>query len=110
MSGQHKWDLEENNPELTEKIRQSLRSVKDPEIGMDVVQLGLIRNIKLVEKKLIIDMILTTPYCPYAPMIMESARKKAEVASNIPTEIIYGNEVWDQTMMENGSDFNWGLF
>ena len=110
MSVQHNWDLEKKNPELTEKIRQSLRSVKDPEIGMDVVQLGLVRNIKLVEEKLIIDMILTTPYCPYAPMIMESARKKAEEASNIPTEIIYGNEVWDQTMMEDGSDFNWGLF
>lgn len=110
MNNRPLWDSEKKSPDLSEKIRQALRSVKDPEIGMDVIQLGLIRNVIIDEEKIKIEMILTTPYCPYAPMIMESARQKAEEATKIPVEINYGSDVWDQTMMEEGSDFNWGLF
>lgn len=110
MSNPPIWDSENSNPDLTEKIRQTLRDVKDPEIGMDIIQLGLVRNITIDEDKIKIEMILTTPYCPYAPMMMESARKKVEETANLPSEVIYGSEVWDQSMMEEGSDFNWGLF
>jgi len=104
------WDAEKDHPEMCAKIKDALRAVRDPEIGMDVIQLGLIRNVILRYGKLDIVMILTTPYCPYAPMLMESSRKKAEEAAGIPAEITYGTEVWNQTMMEEGSGFDWGLF
>ena len=104
------WTAEKEDPDLCGKIRDSLRGVKDPEIGMDLIQLGLIRNVEIENDKLKIEMILTTPYCPYAPMLMESARKKAEEASGLPSEIFYGKEVWDQTMMEDDTALNWGLF
>lgn len=104
------WDAESEHPEMCAKIKEALRAVRDPEIGMDVVQLGLIRNVSLNDGKLDLVMILTTPYCPYAPMLMEASRKKAEEASSFPTEITYGTEVWDQSMMEEGSGFDWGLF
>lgn len=104
------WDAEKDHPEMCARIKEALRAVRDPEIGMDVIQLGLIRNVTLRDGKLDIVMILTTPYCPYAPMMMESARKKAEEATDIPAEITYGTEVWNQTMMEEGSGFDWGLF
>ncbi len=104
------WDAEKEHPEMCEKIKEALRNVRDPEIGMDVIQLGLIRNVTLKDNKLDLVMILTTPYCPYAPMLMESARKNAEEATSIPTEITYGTEVWNRTMMEEGSGFDWGLF
>jgi len=105
-----KWELELNSTHLSEKIKQSLRTVKDPEIGMDIIQLGLVRNVSISEDKLKIVMILTTPYCPYAPMIMETARKKAEEISGLPTEISYGSDIWDPSMMEDGANLNWGLF
>jgi len=105
-----KWKADVNHPELCEKIREALRKIKDPEIGMDLIKLGLIREVEIDSDKVKIEMILTTPYCPYAPMLMESARKKAEEVTSIPTEIFYGKEIWDQTMMEDNTTFNWGLF
>jgi metal-sulfur cluster biosynthetic enzyme len=55
-------------------------------------------------------MILTTPYCPYGPSLMESARKKVEKVLDIPTDITYGKESWDPTMMEDGLNDDWGLY
>ena len=104
------WDAEAEHPELCAKLREVFREVRDPEIGMDLIQLGLVRNVAIGNGKLKIDMILTTPYCPYAPMLMESARKKAEKVAEMPAEVAYGKEVWDQSMMEDGTAFDWGLF
>jgi metal-sulfur cluster biosynthetic enzyme len=104
------WDAEKENPELCEKLRGVFKEVHDPEIGMDLIQLGLVRNVSLVDQKLKIEMILTTPYCPYAPMLMEAARKKAEAVASMPAEVIYGKEIWDQSMMEDSTAFDWGLF
>ncbi len=104
------WDAEETHPDLCVKLREVFREVRDPEIGMDLIQLGLVRNVAIVDEKIKIDMILTTPYCPYAPMLMESARRKAEVAGEMTAEVAYGKEVWDQSMMEDGTSFDWGLF
>ncbi len=104
------WDAEKEHPEMCNMIKNALRAIRDPEIGMDVIQLGLIRNIAFKDNKLDIVMILTTPFCPYGPMLMEASRKAVEDATGIPTEITYGTEVWNQTMMEEGNNFNWGLF
>ncbi len=110
MTNLPEWKAESSYPEICEKIREALHTVKDPEIGMDLIQLGLIRNVEIDSEKVKIEMILTTPYCPYAPMLMESARKRTEEAAGIPTEIFYGKEVWDRSMMEGDSGFDWGLF
>ena len=104
------WNVKETHADMVEEIRNAFRKVRDPEIGMDIIQLGLIRNVTITDEKAKIDMILTTPYCPYAPMLMESARKKAEAVIGLPTEIKYGGEVWNQSMMEDDTSFNWGLF
>ena len=104
------WEIEESNPGLGKKVREKLREVKDPEIGTDIIQLGLIRKVQLVDDAAKVTMILTTPYCPYGPMLMEAARKKVEEVTGKKTEIIYGQEAWDRSMMEEGSGFDWGLF
>ena len=104
------WDIDQTHPEEVEAFRNAFREVRDPEIGMDLIQLGLIRNVSVADGKISVSMILTTPYCPYAPMLMESARKKAESVMDLPAEIAYGHEVWNQSMMEDETSFNWGLF
>lgn len=104
------WDADKSSPELSQVIRDALRQIRDPEIGMDLIQLGLIRNITITDDRIKIIMILTTPYCPYAPILLESARKKTEEASGLTAEITYGSEVWDQSMMEDSSAISWGLF
>ena len=105
-----KWEADDTNPELSEKLREQLREVKDPEIGMDVIQLGLIRNVKIGPAKAEINMILTSPFCPYAPAMMKMTREKAEKALKRQTKVELGVEVWDPTLMEDGIDDTWGLF
>ena len=104
------WDIDDTHPEKVENFRNAFREVLDPEIGMNIIQLGLVRNVTISGNKVSIVMILTTPYCPYAPMLMEITRKKAERASGLTTVITYGREVWNQSMMQDDTSLKWGLF
>lgn len=103
------WDAEASNPENCAKLRKAMRQVRDPEIGMDLIQLGLIRNVKMNGNETIINMILTTPYCPYGPTMLESARVKAQEALNSPVRVEFGEEIWEMSMMEEGNSLDWGL-
>jgi len=91
-------------------IRDSLREVMDPELGMNVVELGLIRDIHIDTESVKISMILTTPFCPYGPALIESVRTAAEQAANVPTSVEMGAEMWNPEMMEEGAGGDWGLF
>lgn len=104
------WDIESNDPGLSEKVRQALKTVHDPELGLTIIQLGLIRNVKLMGNQLIITMMLTTPYCPYGPTLLEQARTAVETATNLSTNIDLSLEPWDFTMMEDGAMPEWGLY
>lgn len=93
-----------------EGLREVLRSVVDPEIGMNVVELGLIRDIDISEKRAHIVMIMTTPFCPYAPQLLEQTRRTAQDYLGLPTTIEMGMEMWDPSMMEESAASDWGLF
>ncbi len=58
-------------------IRAALGTVMDPEIGLSVIDLGLIREILLQPGHTHIKMMLTTPFCPYAPQMMEDVKQAA---------------------------------
>jgi len=73
-----RWEVEDTHPELAEELRKALRTVVDPEIGLDIIALGLVRNIQVTDEGANIVMILTTPFCPYGPALMEVARQKVE--------------------------------
>lgn len=95
-----------------EELIESLRSVIDPEIGLNVVELGLIRNIEMDEENdtATITMILTTPFCPYGPQIIEQVRVVAAHVLSGGVEVQIGTELWDPSMMEEGAGGDWGLF
>jgi metal-sulfur cluster biosynthetic enzyme len=66
-------------------IRSALETVMDPEINLSVTDLGLIREIRFLEgPKTLIRMMLTTPFCPYAPQMIEDV--KQAVTSVVPQE------------------------
>ena len=104
------WDIENTHPDLIPGLEEGLSEITDPELGLDIIQLGLVRNISIEDEQAVVTMILTTPYCPYGPSMMESTRKKAEAILNIDTKINYGSESWDPTMMEDGIADDWGLY
>ncbi len=104
------WDAENTHPELVEQIKTSLREVMDPEIGLDVIALGLVRNLKIYDDSADLNMILTTPFCPYGPAMIEMIRKKAEEALQRPVNIELGLDMWDFSMMEEGAMPEWGLW
>ncbi|QPC81090.1 DUF59 domain-containing protein [Phototrophicus methaneseepsis] len=101
-----------SNVELKKEdgVREALRAVVDPEIGMNVIELGLIRDIDIRDESTHIIMIMTTPFCPYAPQLLEQTRRTAQDYLGVPTTIEMGMEMWDPSMMEEGAASDWGLF
>jgi metal-sulfur cluster biosynthetic enzyme len=93
-----------------EEVREALRAVMDPEIGLNVIELGLIRQVELHEDRAHVVMIMTTPFCPYAPQLLEQTRRTAQEAAGVPTTIEMGLEMWDPSYMEEGAGGEWGLF
>jgi metal-sulfur cluster biosynthetic enzyme len=104
------WKAESTHPLLIEPFRQALRQVVDPEIGMSVIELGLIRDLVIEDGLATVTMIMTTPFCPYIPALLEMTRKKAEEALGMPTKVALGMDAWDFSMMEEGAGADWGLY
>ncbi len=104
------WEIESTNPKLVEPLMESLKEVVDPEIGLNIIQLGLVRNVIVEDDSAVVKMILTTPFCPYGPAMLETTRQKAEEALKMPTHIDLGMEMWDFSMMEEGLGGDWGLY
>ncbi|MGJ3241185.1 MAG: metal-sulfur cluster assembly factor [Anaerolineae bacterium] len=99
-----------DNQQKIEGVNEALRSVIDPEIGMNVIELGLVRDVQLSEDSAHVVMIMTTPFCPYAPQLLEQTRRTAQDFLGMPTTIEMGMEMWDPSMMEEGAAADWGLF
>ena len=104
------WDAESTHPELSESLKIALREVLDPELGLSVIELGLVRNVIITEDQATLHMIMTTPYCPYTPAMLEMTRQKAEDTLQRHTDMSLGMEPWDPSMMEEGAASEWGLF
>jgi metal-sulfur cluster biosynthetic enzyme len=104
------WQADNTHPKLTEKLRDKLREVMDPELGLNIIQLGLVRDVVINDDSAHLKMILTTPFCPYGPALLEMSRKKAEEAIGLPTTIEMSMEMWDFSTMEEGAAGDWGLF
>jgi metal-sulfur cluster biosynthetic enzyme len=104
------WQAESTHPDLMEPLRESLREIVDPEIGLNIIELGLVRDMEISDDQAKLTMILTTPFCPYGPALLDMTRKKAEDALNMPVTLEMGMEMWDFSMMEEGAGADWGLY
>ncbi|MFN8535391.1 MAG: metal-sulfur cluster assembly factor [Dehalococcoidia bacterium] len=97
-----------------DQVREVLSEVIDPEIGMDILNLGLIYNIDIEDEHTVnVDMTLTTPACPAGPMIRTQAY--AAVATLPGVENVSINLVWSppwdpKTMMSEDAKIALGIF
>ena len=87
------FDAERRAMELA--ILDSLRSVVDPEIGLNVVELALIKQILLGEGEAEVKMVLTTPFCPYAGSMIQQVKEAAEEVVAGPVKVTILAERWD---------------
>jgi metal-sulfur cluster biosynthetic enzyme len=76
-------------------ILDALRGVVDPEIGMNVVELALIKQIILGPDSTEIKMILTTPFCPYAGSMIQQVKDQAESVVDHDVKVTLLAERWD---------------
>jgi len=80
-------------------VRSVLETVMDPELGLSVIDLGLIREIHFADGRTLVRMMLTTPFCPYAPQMMADVRQAAESAVPQPAEVEILPDAWSPDMM-----------
>ena len=93
----------DNKPKEVELIREALRGVIDPHVGMSVVDMGMVREITPGEDDVQIKMILTSPFCPLASMISSQVRQAAERVAGRPVEVELLKEPWSPAMMDQQS-------
>ncbi len=87
------FDAERRATELA--ILDALRAVVDPEIGMNVVELALIKQIILGKDESEIKMILTTPFCPYAGSMIQQVKEQVESVVEHEVKVTLLAERWD---------------
>jgi metal-sulfur cluster biosynthetic enzyme len=79
--------------ELTlEQVKLALRKVKDPDLNLNIVDLGLIYDVRLVGTDVEVDMSLTSPGCPSGPEIMADAERILKGLAGVGSVTI--NLVW----------------
>lgn len=94
-----------------EDIRELLRRVVDPEIGANVVDLGLVYRIALTPELLQVDLTMTSPACPMSEMILDDAREVLEKAlpegCRVELELVW-DPPWDPSMMSERTRAHFG--
>ena len=95
-----------------EAIVAMLKTVYDPEIPVNVYDLGLIYNIEVDDEKNVrIDMTLTAPNCPATDFILEDVRMKIESVdgvNNVEVNLVFEPE-WDKDMMSEEAKLELGF-
>jgi len=81
--------------ETQEKILNALQSVLDPEIGLSVIDLDLIREVVFEDGEAHVKMVLTTPFCPYGPMIINQIQSVSEQAAEMPVKVTVLPDKWE---------------
>ncbi len=102
----------ENKELLEKKVVDMLKLVYDPEIPVDIYELGLIYEIDITEEYIVkIKMTLTAPNCPAADFILEDVRMKVESieeVKGVEVDLVFEPE-WDKDMMSEEAKLELGF-
>lgn len=102
-----------NRADIEERVVEVLRTVYDPEIPVNIYDLGLIYRIELDDEatRLQVDMTLTAPNCPAADFILEDVRTKLEAIrglESVDVQLVFEPE-WTKDMMSEEAKLDLGL-
>lgn len=96
----------------------ALKNVYDPEIGLNIVDLGLVYGVDVADegKQVNVNMTLTTPACPAGPMIIESAQKEIMTLRDVHPQLedakinLVWTPFWNPSMMSEDAKAELGYF
>lgn len=94
-----------------EKIREALRKVMDPELGVSIVDLGLIYDIRYENGEAEVEMTLTSPGCPLAPIIdkkVKEALKNVSEIKKLTVELVW-DPPWSKELMSDDLKAEFGF-
>ena len=100
-SNQPIWQAESQDKAKADAIRDGLREVIDPEIGLNVVELGLVRDMEFQPDKTWIKMIMTTPFCPYGGWLIQQIKDVSESVSGKKIKVMVLPDLWSPEHMED---------
>ncbi len=81
------------------EVRTALEEVMDPEIHLSIIELGLVRDVDLVAEPNVVRMLLTTPFCPYAPQIVQQVKDVMKKVTGKDAEVEILPDAWSPEMM-----------
>ena len=87
-------EVEQNSDAPTaDQVKMALRKVKDPELNLNVVDLGLIYDVIVEGRRVIVDMSVTSPGCLSGPQIMQDVERVIAGMEGVDQAIV--NLVWE---------------
>ena len=99
------------DPEFKEQSLEAHKNVSDPELGVNIVDLGLIYRIDCAPGELYIELTMTTPACPLSDMILDNIDAVLDPLLppevNIRVELVW-DPPWSPAMMEEGARAHFG--
>lgn len=104
--------IQEEKTSIEERIVDVLKTVYDPEIPVNIYDLGLIYKIDVQDDATVdLDMTFTAPSCPAADFILEDVRQKVDALDGVKTcnvNLVFEPE-WDKSMMTEEARVELGL-
>jgi metal-sulfur cluster biosynthetic enzyme len=80
-------------PPSEDQVKLALRKVKDPELNLNIMDLGLIYDVAVEDRTVIVNMTLTSPGCPAGPQIMTEAEQALKALPGVDHVAV--NLVWE---------------
>jgi metal-sulfur cluster biosynthetic enzyme len=101
-------------PLTEDNVRETLKQVDDPELGINIVDLGLVYEVHIEEGKQVqVVMTLTTPFCPIGPSVKQQItqilKKDVEDVQKVDVQFTF-NPPWDKEMMSDDAKLELGIF
>ena len=98
--------------EIKNKVIECIKKIFDPEIPVNIYELGLIYKIEVDEKnKVLVDMTLTSPNCPVAeslPNEVKNSVKEIKEVKNVDLNLVW-DPPWDKSMMTESAKLELNL-
>ena len=95
-----------------EQVRQALKNVVDPEIGINVEDLGLVYDVEVDGSTVYIDMTLTSPGCPVGPQIIQGVQREVgalEGVEEVDVQLVW-SPLWSPDMMSEQAKDELGYY